>query len=106
QEVGAAFRDLGADLLVPSQRAAAELRDLEAETAGDELPGRASRAELVAGQEALVERHPVEEIHLLVVVGDQRDALRLRHGDAPECQRVVLGGGRSRITGLEAGGRL
>ena len=68
------------ELLVAAQRAGEQPLDVEPEPVVDELPGGPGPEELVAGERALVEAGPVEQVLLLVVVGHERDALADLHG--------------------------
>ena len=77
-EIDGAFRDLGADLLVPAKRAALELDDGRLEGFLEKNAGSAGSAggeQLMLSEKAAVEARPLEKVLFLVVVGDERDSL-------------------------------
>ncbi len=74
-----AFRDFRADLLVAADRTRQEAVDLEPQLEFEHGTRGACRVEVMLGQGAGVEPRPLEQLDLLVVVGDEGDvALRLR----------------------------
>jgi hypothetical protein len=60
------------ELLIP-ERTAAQARDRQVELITQESTRRAGRDEIVAGEYVAVEASPLEQVRLLVVVGDERD---------------------------------
>jgi hypothetical protein len=85
QTIDLAFGDAGADLLVAAERAALKFVDRQPELLLEQMAGGAGREELVGGEEIDVESGPLEQLELLVVVGDQGD--RARPGGGREQER-------------------
>jgi hypothetical protein len=71
QHVDLAGRDERTELLVAAEGAAAQAGDVEVELVTQQPAGRARRQQIVTGEEFAIEAGPVEQIRLLVVVGDQ-----------------------------------
>src|SRR5262249_61770135 len=67
------------DLLVTAQRPAVEAHHVQVELPPQQPARRPGGAQLVACQEIPIERRPLQEILLLVVVGDERDPLPRLH---------------------------
>jgi hypothetical protein len=71
QHVDLAIGAPGADLLVAAERAAAQAGHRQPEFGHEEVTGRASRAQVVPGEQPPVEPGPLREVALLVVMRDQ-----------------------------------
>jgi hypothetical protein len=79
QEVDLALTDLPADLRVAPQRSALEQDDVQSELVPQQAAARGGRVQLVTGEKPAVEGRPLQQVLLLVVVGDQRDPLFWQH---------------------------
>src|SRR5919202_2499118 len=97
EAVDAALGDARADLLVAAQRPALKALHLEVELLLEQAAGGPRREQLVLGQQVAVEARPLEELALLAVVRDERDApprppvrgdVVHAHGPTPPARRV------------------
>jgi hypothetical protein len=79
EQINLSRRDHGAELLIPTERPAVQARDRQVELITQESTGRAGRHEFVTGEHVAVEASPLEQVRLLVVVGDERDVSSRRH---------------------------
>jgi len=80
QHVELALGDERPELLVAAERPGEQTVHRQPEPVVDELAGGPGAEELVSREGSLVEAGPVEEVLLLVVVRDERDALLDLHG--------------------------
>ena len=88
QDVDLIFRDARADLLVAAQRAAQHLITVYRALL-QQLAGGASRIENVLAQRDFVKPRPFQQIILLMIMRDQRDALQWFHFDCLSCHKSL-----------------
>lgn len=81
QEVDLSIDDLGADLLIASERPAFQALDGKIELPRKQASGRARCVNLVVSEQVAVEFRPFDQVALLVVVRDKRDLLVQAHRD-------------------------
>src|SRR5258708_1434299 len=79
QQLDLALRDLGADLLVASQRPALQLVDGKSDLFLKQLASRAGGKQLVLCQDVPIEACPLQEILLLIIMRHEGDAFLLSH---------------------------
>ena len=79
QQLDLALRDLGADLLVASQRPALQLVDGKSDLFFEQLASRAGGKQLVLRQDVPIEACPLQEILLLIIMRHEGDAFLLSH---------------------------
>src|SRR5439155_11889374 len=67
------------DLLVAAERSAEKSGDVETELLTEDRAGRSCRVQLMLRQGPAIEARPRQQLHLAVVVSDQRQAFARRH---------------------------